>query len=93
MKIIEKGKRIAAHLLEASADDITFAGGVFSIAGTDRGVTLPEVARVAHIPTSYPSELELGLQDSAAYDPPALPGVMEHTPVRSISIATPARSV
>ena len=68
-KIIEKGKRIAAHLLEASAEDIAFAGGVFSIAGTDRSVTLPEVARVAHIPTSYPSELELGLQDSAVYDP------------------------
>ena len=69
-KIIEKGKRIAAHLLEASTQDIAFAHGVFSIAGTDRSVTLPEVARVAHIPTSYPSELELGLQDSAVYDPP-----------------------
>jgi aerobic carbon-monoxide dehydrogenase large subunit len=68
-KIIEKGKRIAAHLLETAAEDIAFAGGVFSIAGTDRRVTLPEVARVAHIPTSYPSELELGLQDSAVYDP------------------------
>jgi carbon-monoxide dehydrogenase large subunit len=68
-KIIEKGKRIAAHLLEASAEDIAFSGGVFSIAGTDRCVTLPQVARVAHIPTSYPSELELGLQDSAVYDP------------------------
>jgi carbon-monoxide dehydrogenase large subunit len=69
-KIIEKGSRIAAHLLEASVEDIAFAGGVFSVAGTDRRITLPEVARVAHIPTSYPSELELGLQDSAVYDPP-----------------------
>jgi len=69
-KIIEKGKRIAAHLLEASAEDIAFADGVFSIAGTDRRVELSEVARVAHIPTSYPSGLELGLQDSAVYDPP-----------------------
>jgi carbon-monoxide dehydrogenase large subunit len=68
-KIIEKGKRIAAHSLEASAEDIAFADGVFSIAGTDRRVTLSEVARVAHIPTSYPSELELGLQDTAVYDP------------------------
>jgi aerobic carbon-monoxide dehydrogenase large subunit len=69
IKIIEKSKRIAAHLLEASMEDIAFAGGVFSIAGTDRQLTLPEVARAAHIPTNYPSELELGLQDSAVYDP------------------------
>ena len=50
--------------------DIAFADGVFSVAGTDRRVTLREVARAAHIPTSYPAELELGLQDSAVYDPP-----------------------
>ena len=62
----------AAHLLEASADDITFAKGEFLITGTDRGVSLAEVARVAHIPHSYPLELELGLQESAAYDPPGI---------------------
>jgi carbon-monoxide dehydrogenase large subunit len=69
-KVIDKGKRIAAHLLEASADDIAFSGGVFSVTGTDRRVTLQDVARAAHVPTLYPSELELGLQDSAVYDPP-----------------------
>src|SRR5262249_10812878 len=69
-KVIEKGKHIAAHLLEASVEDITFDGGEFSIAGTDRRVTLREVAGVAHVPTNYPSGLELGLQDSAVYDPP-----------------------
>ncbi len=68
-KIIDKGKRIAAHLLEAAADDIRFTGGLFSIAGTDRSVTLREVARVAHVPTLYPPDEELGLQDSAFYDP------------------------
>ncbi len=68
-KIIEKGKRIAAHLLEAATDDITFMGGMFSVAGTDRNVTLREVARAAHVPTLYPAEEELGLQDSAFYDP------------------------
>jgi carbon-monoxide dehydrogenase large subunit len=70
MKIIDKGKRIAAHLLEASAGDIAFADGIFAVAGTDRRVTLREVARAAHIPTNYPADLELGLQDSAVYDPP-----------------------
>jgi carbon-monoxide dehydrogenase large subunit len=70
IKVIEKGKRIAGHLLEASAADIAFAGGQFSVAGTDRHVSLREVARVAHHPTSYPADTELGLQDSAVYDPP-----------------------
>ena len=42
---------------------------MFTVAGTDRRVTLREVARVAHHPTSYPPDLELGLQDSAVYDP------------------------
>ena len=69
-KIIEKGKRIAAHMLEAAAEDIVFAEGEFSVVGTDRGATLQEVARTAHIPTAYPADLELGLQDSAVYDPP-----------------------
>jgi carbon-monoxide dehydrogenase large subunit len=70
MKIVAKGKLIAAHLMEASAGDITFANGVFAVAGTDRRVHLREVARAAYIPTSYPADLELGLQDSAVYDPP-----------------------
>jgi carbon-monoxide dehydrogenase large subunit len=70
-KIIEKGKHIAAHLLEASPADMTFAGGIFSVAGTDRRATLQEVGRVAHIPTAYPSDLELGLAETAFYDPPA----------------------
>jgi aerobic carbon-monoxide dehydrogenase large subunit len=68
-KVIEKGKRIAAHLLEAAAEDVSFMGGTFTIAGTDRSVTFREVARVAHVPTLYPADMELGLQDSAFYDP------------------------
>jgi aerobic carbon-monoxide dehydrogenase large subunit len=71
-KIIDKGKRIAAHLLEAAADDIAFAGGWFDVAGTDRRVHLREVARAAHVPANYPLEtLEPGLQETAVYDPPA----------------------
>jgi carbon-monoxide dehydrogenase large subunit len=69
MKVIDKGKKIAAHLLEASVGDIAFSDGQFAVAGTDRRVALREVARVAHHPTNYP-DLELGLQDSAVYDPP-----------------------
>jgi carbon-monoxide dehydrogenase large subunit len=71
IKVIDKGKTIAAHRLEAAPADIVFAEGEFSVTGTDRRVTLHEVARMAHHPASYPPDLELGLQDSAVYDPPA----------------------
>jgi carbon-monoxide dehydrogenase large subunit len=70
-KIIEKGKRIAAHLLEASAADIELRDGVFSVAGTDRKVTFNEVAKAAYVPHNYPlGELEPGLDENAFYDPP-----------------------
>jgi carbon-monoxide dehydrogenase large subunit len=68
-KVITKAKKIAAHLLEVSPSDIAFSDGIFAVAGTDRRVTLREVARVAHHPTNYPADMELGLQDSAVYDP------------------------
>jgi carbon-monoxide dehydrogenase large subunit len=68
-KIIAKGKRIAAHMLEAATEDVTFGKGIFSIAGTDRQVTLRQVAEAAHIPSAYPAGLELGLTDTAVYDP------------------------
>jgi carbon-monoxide dehydrogenase large subunit len=70
MKVVNKGKLIAAHLLEASAGDIAFADGWFSVSGTDRRISLTEVARAAYIPHNFPlEELEPGLQDTAVYDP------------------------
>src|SRR5581483_11094033 len=70
-KIVNKGKLIAAHLLEASAGDVEFADGVFAVAGTDRRVSFQEVARAAYVPHNFPLEtVEPGLQDSAVYDPP-----------------------
>ena len=71
-KIIAKGKLVAAHLLEASAGDIAFAGGFFTVAGTDRRLSFAEIARAANVPHNFPHEaLEPGLQESAVYDPPA----------------------
>jgi len=71
MKIIAKGKAIAAHLLEAATTDVEFSGGWFSVAGTDRRVDFATVARAAHVPHDYPLEtLEPGLEESAFYDPP-----------------------
>jgi carbon-monoxide dehydrogenase large subunit len=70
MKIIAKGKRIAAHLLETSADDLSFCDGRFQVTGTDRHISFAEVARAAYVPHNYPHEtLEPGLEETAFYDP------------------------
>jgi carbon-monoxide dehydrogenase large subunit len=69
-KIIAKGKKIAAHLMEASADDIEFKNGNFSVAGTDKTKSLGEIALTAYVPHNYPIEtLEPGLEETAFYDP------------------------
>jgi carbon-monoxide dehydrogenase large subunit len=70
-KIIAKGARIAAHLLEAVERDIEFRDGAFAVAGTDRAVSFEAVARAANVPHNYPlGELEPGLDENAFYDPP-----------------------
>ena len=69
-KIIAKARRIAAHLLEASADDIEFRDGNFTVAGTDRSVAWGDVCLTAYVPHNYPlDELEPGLEETAFYDP------------------------
>ena len=68
-KIVEKGKKIAAHTLEASADDIDFASGKFTVRGTDKSVSFGDVALTAYVPHVYPKDLEPGLDFSSFYDP------------------------
>jgi len=69
-KVIAKGRKIAAHLLEASEADIEFKNGAFSVAGTDRKKTFAEVALTAYVPHNYPlDKLEPGLNENAFYDP------------------------
>jgi aerobic carbon-monoxide dehydrogenase large subunit len=69
-KIIAKGKKIAAHLLEAAEADIEFKDGQFSVAGTDRSKSFGEVALTAYVPHNFPhDELEPGLDETAFYDP------------------------
>jgi carbon-monoxide dehydrogenase large subunit len=69
-KIIAKGKKIAAHLMEAAVEDIEFNGGKFSVTGTDKVKTLGEIALTAYVPHNYPIEtLEPGLDETAFYDP------------------------
>ena len=66
-RIIGKAAEIAAHLMEAAIDDIEFHEGVFAIAGTDRQVTITEVAKAAASPASLPSGMEPGLTAQAVY--------------------------
>jgi carbon-monoxide dehydrogenase large subunit len=69
-KIILKGKKIAAHLLEADVHDIEFKDGKFSVVGTDRAKAFGEIALTAYVPHNYPiEELEPGLEETAFYDP------------------------
>ncbi|ODT33832.1 MAG: carbon monoxide dehydrogenase [Lautropia sp. SCN 70-15] len=69
-KIVAKGRKIAAHLLEASDSDIEFENGEFKVAGTDRKVPFAQVALTAYVPHNYPlDKLEPGLNENAFYDP------------------------
>jgi aerobic carbon-monoxide dehydrogenase large subunit len=68
-KIIEKGRKIAAHLLEAAEEDVSFADGVYAIAGTDRQMTISEIATAANLGHVMPDGVEPGLNESAFYDP------------------------
>ena len=69
-KVIAKGKKIAAHLLEAADTDIEFDNGEFKVAGTDRKVPFAQIALTAYVPHNYPlDKLEPGLNENAFYDP------------------------
>jgi carbon-monoxide dehydrogenase large subunit len=69
-KLIAKGKKIAAHLLEASEADIEFKNGQFSVAGTDKAKSMGEVVFAAYVPHNYPPDLEPGMEEGAFFDPP-----------------------
>jgi carbon-monoxide dehydrogenase large subunit len=69
-KVIAKGKKIAAHLMEAAESDVEFKDGAFTVAGTDKKKMFGEVAFAAYVPHNYPHDkLEPGLNENAFYDP------------------------
>ncbi len=70
-KVIAKGRRIAAHLLEAKAEDVEFADGVFAVKGSNKTMTLKAVARAAFAPARLPPGLEGGLIEAATFAPKA----------------------
>jgi carbon-monoxide dehydrogenase large subunit len=68
-KVIAKGKKIAAHLLEVAVEDIEFTEGQFAVAGTDRALSLKEVARAAFAARRLPEGLEGGLYETGTFQP------------------------
>ncbi|MEO9151519.1 MAG: xanthine dehydrogenase family protein molybdopterin-binding subunit [Lapillicoccus sp.] len=68
-KVIEKAKPVAAHLLEASVEDIEFSGGRFSVRGTDQGLAIQEIAGAVFTAHNLPDGMEPSLDSDATYDP------------------------
>ena len=69
-KAIEKGKKVAAHVMEASAADVEFKDGRFTVAGTDKSMAFGDVVMAAMVPHNFPlEEMEPGMDQRAFYDP------------------------
>jgi len=70
-RVIEKGRLVAAQLLEAAAVDVEFADAAFRVAGTDRRVGLFEVVRAARDPANLPDGVDPGLDADYTRTPEA----------------------
>jgi Aerobic-type carbon monoxide dehydrogenase, large subunit CoxL/CutL homologs len=68
-KVIEKAKKVAAHLLEADESDIDFAAGRFSVRGTDKGITIQEVVFATFLSHNFPEGVEPSLDSEYTFDP------------------------
>ncbi|MGH3801519.1 MAG: xanthine dehydrogenase family protein molybdopterin-binding subunit [Pseudonocardiaceae bacterium] len=68
-KVIDKAKRMAAHLLECAEADIEFDRGKFTIKGTDRGTTIQDIAFSVFSAHDYPEGIESSLDSEATFDP------------------------
>ncbi|MQW74626.1 molybdopterin-dependent oxidoreductase [Nocardioides sp. dk4132] len=68
-KVIDKARPIAAHLLEASADDLEYGGGRFTVRGTDQGLGITEIASAVFAAHNLPDGVEASLDSDATFDP------------------------
>ena len=68
-KVIEKAKVLAAHMMEASEEDIEFTDGKFSVKGTDQSTAFGEVAFAAFSAHNLPDGFEPNLDSDATFDP------------------------
>ena len=71
-RIVERGRRIAARMLEAAPEDVGYKDGRFTVAGTDKGVTFAEVARTAYTPRQLPPGMEPGFSETAGNERPVV---------------------
>jgi carbon-monoxide dehydrogenase large subunit len=79
-KVVEKARRIVAHQLEVSEEDLEFTNGTFSVKGSpDRAMDIKAVAFQAHAAHDLPDGMEPGLEETAVYDPTTSPGPVEPT--------------
>ena len=70
-KIKDKARELAAHLLEASADDIEYSDGRFFVRGApNRAQTIQDIALMANVAWNMPQGMEPGLEATTFYDPP-----------------------
>jgi len=68
-RLIDKGRKIAAHVMEASIHDIVFENGRFTIAGTDRSVGIIDVAKQSFSAAHLPDDIEAGFSERANFGP------------------------
>ncbi len=71
-RIIERGRRIAARVLEAAPEDVVLRDGRFIVTGTDKGLAFAAVARAAYQPRQLPPGMDPGFSETAAFTPPAV---------------------
>jgi carbon-monoxide dehydrogenase large subunit len=70
-RIESKARRIAAHLLEASEDDVGFSDGRFAVSGApERGLSLADVSKAAHFAHNLPAGMEPALDERVFFEPP-----------------------
>ena len=70
-KVVDKAKKVAAHMLEAAEGDLEFEGGRFSVAGSpDQNVTIQDVAGAAYLADNLPDGMEPVLSADHVFDPP-----------------------
>ncbi len=68
-KVVEKARKVAAHLLEAAEDDLEYEHGKFTVRGTDKGTTMADIALAVFAGHDYPEGIELSLDSDATFDP------------------------
>ena len=68
-KIIERGKQLAAHMMEAAAEDIAFEAGDFAVAGTDKKINIVDIAKFSFGMMGVPPQLGMGLEAVGVFVP------------------------